>query len=237
MLPTGALRLAPGAGEVSRLPGYQEGAWWVQDGAAALPVRLLGEVAGRAVVDLCAAPGGKTAALAAAGARVTAVDVSPARLARLEENLARLGLAARTVTADAARWRPDEAAEAVLLDAPCSGTGTIRRHPDLAWLKRPEDLPALCELQDRLLGAAVEMAAPGGLVVFVTCSLQPEEGPERIAALMAGGAPVERVPVAAAELFGRGEWISRDGDLRTLPCHLAELGGLDGFYACRLRRR
>ncbi|MEE8500960.1 MAG: RsmB/NOP family class I SAM-dependent RNA methyltransferase, partial [Kiloniellales bacterium] len=204
---------------------------------ATLPVRLLGALAGKRVIELCAAPGGKTAALAAAGARVSAVDVSPARLARLEDNLARLGLAAETIAADATRWRPAEPAEAVLIDAPCSGTGTLRRHPDIARLKRPQDLAALTELQDRLLAAAVEMAAPGGLIVFATCSLQPEEGAGRIAALTgAGGAPVERVPVEAAEIFGRAEWLNPAGDLRTLPCHLAELGGLDGFYACRLRR-
>ena len=237
VLPTGSLRLPAGTGQIAKLPGYAEGAWWVQDAAATLPVRLLGALAGKRVIELCAAPGGKTAALAAAGARVSAVDVSPARLARLEDNLARLGLAAETIAADATRWRPAEPAEAVLIDAPCSGTGTLRRHPDIARLKRPQDLAALTELQDRLLGAAVEMAAPGGLIVFATCSLQPEEGAGRIAALTgAGGAPVERVPVAAAEVFGHAEWLSPEGDLRTLPCHLAELGGLDGFYACRLRR-
>jgi 16S rRNA (cytosine967-C5)-methyltransferase len=236
VLPTGTLRLAPGAGEVAGLPGYGDGAWWVQDAAAALPVRLLGQVAGKRVLDLCAAPGGKTAALAAAGAWVTAVDVSPARLARLEDNLARLGLKAETVAADAIRWRPGEPAEAVLIDAPCSGTGTIRRHPDIAWLKQPRDLAALIRLQDRLLGAAVEMVAPGGLLVFATCSLQPEEGAERIAALIAKGAPVERVPLGAEEIFGRQEFLSPEGDLRSLPCHLAEFGGMDGFFACRLRR-
>ncbi len=236
VLPTDTLRLAPGHGEVAKLPGYAEGAWWVQDTAAALPVRLLGPLAGKRVIDLCAAPGGKTAGLAAAGARVTAVDVSPARLARLEDNLARLRLKAETVAADATRWRPPEPAEAVLLDAPCSGTGTIRRHPDIPWLKRPEDLAALTGLQDRLLAAALDMVAPGGLVVFATCSLQPEEGPERVAALVAGGTAVERVPVRAEELFGLAELVTPEGDLRSLPCHLAEFGGMDGFYACRLRR-
>ncbi len=236
VLPTGSLRLPAGSGEVAKLPGYAEGAWWVQDAAATLPPRLLGELAGKRVLDLCAAPGGKTAALAMAGARVTAVEVSPARLARLENNLARLGLEAATVAADATRWRPAAPADAVLIDAPCIGTGTLRRHPDIAWLKQPEDLAALTGIQDRLLAAAVEMTAPGGTIVFATCSLQPEEGAARIAALIATGAPVERVPVEAAEVFGRAEWISPEGELRTLPCHLAEFGGMDGFYACRLRR-
>jgi 16S rRNA (cytosine967-C5)-methyltransferase len=237
VLPTGSLRLPAGTGQIAELPGYAEGAWWVQDAAATLPVRLLGAVAGKRVIELCAAPGGKTAALVAAGAWVTAVDVSPARLARLKDNLARLRLKAETVAADATRWRPAEPAEAVLIDAPCSGTGTLRRHPDIARLKGPADLAALTGLQDRLLGASIEMAAPGGLIVFATCSLEPEEGAERIAALIGAGAPVERVPVAAGEVFGRAEWLSPEGDLRTLPCHLAELGGLDAFYACRLRRR
>ena len=236
LLPTGSLRLPPGRGEIAKLPGFEDGAWWVQDAAATLPVRLLGAVAGRRVVDLCAAPGGKTAALAAAGAEVTAVEVSPARVARLEENLARLGLAAEIVTADATRWRPPAPVDAVLLDAPCSGTGTLRRHPDIARLKGPGDIADLTALQDRLLAAAVEMTAPGGILVYAACSLQPEEGPERIAALLESGAPVARVPVEPREVFGRADWLSPEGDLRTLPCHLAELGGMDGFYACRLRR-
>jgi len=236
MLPGGALRLRE-AGEVSRLPGFDDGAWWVQDAAAALPPRLLGDVAGRRVVDLCAAPGGKTAALAAAGAAVTAVELVPERRARLTDNLARLGLRAEVIGADAVLWRPPQPAEAVLLDAPCTGTGTIRRHPDIAHLKRPSDVAALAQVQDRLLAAAVEMLAPGGRLVYATCSLQPEEGPARIDALIAGGAPVERLPVQAAEIGGQGEMIDGSGDLRTLPCHLPGRGGIDGFYACRLRRR
>ncbi len=236
LLPTGSLRLPPGRGEIAKLPGFEDGAWWVQDIAATLPVRLLGAVAGRRVVDLCAAPGGKTAALAASGAEVTAVEVSPARVARLEENLARLGLTAETVTADAIGWRPPVPVDAVLLDVPCSGTGTLRRHPDIARLKGPGDIAVLTALQDRLLAAAVEMTAPGGSLVYAACSLQPEEGPERISALLVSGAPVVRVPVTADEVFGHADWLSPEGDLRSLPCHLATLGGMDGFYACRLRR-
>ncbi len=236
ILPTGSLRLR-GAGEVSQLPGYDAGAWWVQDAAAALPPRLLGDVAGQRVIDLCAAPGGKTAALAAAGAEVTAVELVPERQKRLRDNLTRLGLRAEIVTADATVWRPPQPAQAVLLDAPCTGTGTIRRHPDIAHLKRPRDVVALAQAQDKLLAAAVEMLRPGGLLVYATCSLQPEEGPARIAALIAGGAPVERVAVQPAEVGGQAVLLDDAGDLRTLPCHLAAHGGLDGFYACRLRRR
>jgi 16S rRNA (cytosine967-C5)-methyltransferase len=235
LLPTGSLRLAFD-GAIEALPGFADGAWWVQDAAAALPARLLGDIAGKRVIDLCAAPGGKTAQLAAGGAIVTAVDRSEARLARVTANLARLGLNAATIVADAASWRPDVAPDAVLLDAPCSATGTIRRHPDVPWLKRPEDVPKLAQLQDRLLASAAAMAKPGGLIVYCTCSLQPEEGPERIGAILANH-PVERVPIAPAEVGGIAEFINAEGDLRTLPGQLASLGGIDGFYAARLRRR
>ena len=236
VLPTETLRLR-GAGEVSQLAGYADGAWWVQDAAASLPARLLGDVAGMPVVDLCAAPGGKTAALAAAGAQVTAVEMVPERLDRLRGNLKRLRLEAALVAADATLWRPARPVPAVLLDAPCTGTGTIRRHPDIAHLKRPSDVAALAQAQARLLASAVEMVRPGGLLVYATCSLQPEEGPARIAALRDSGAPVERVPIQPTEVGGQAAWIDAVGDLRTLPCHLPDQGGLDGFYACRLRRR
>ncbi len=236
ILPTGSLRLGPGAGEVAKLPGFAEGAWWVQDAAAALPARLLGDVRGKRVLDLCAAPGGKSAQLAAKGAQVTALDISEPRLARLRENLARLSLEAETLVADAREWRPDEPFDAVLLDAPCTATGTLRRHPDIAHLKGAKEVAKLTALQDRLLANAVQMLAPGGLLVYATCSLQPEEGAARIAALFAGGAPLERLPLRAEEIGGLAETITPEGDLRTLPSHLAELGGLDGFYACRLSK-
>ncbi|MEO3427926.1 16S rRNA (cytosine(967)-C(5))-methyltransferase RsmB [Pelagibius sp. CAU 1746] len=236
LLPGGSLRLTAGQGDVARLPGYAEGAWWVQDAAAALPARLLGEISGKTVIDLCAAPGGKTAQLAAAGAEVIAVERAEGRLKRLQENLQRLKLGAATVAADAAAWQPPAPADAVLLDAPCSATGTLRRHPDIAWLKDGRDVAGLIRAQDRLLAQAVEMVKPGGLLVYAVCSLQPEEGPERIAALLASDAPVERVAVTPAELPGLEAAITPEGDLRTLPCHWAERGGLDGFYACRLRR-
>ena len=235
LLPTGSVRL-DSAAQIEELPGYAAGQWWVQDAAAALPARLFGPLGGRRVFDLCAAPGGKTAQHAAAGAEVVAVDRAAARLKRVTDNLARLGLGAATVAADVTQWQPPVKAEAVLLDAPCTATGTVRRHPDIPWLKEPDDVAKLTILQDRLLAAAVAMTAPGGTLVYCTCSLQPEEGPERIAALLAGGAAVERVAIRPEEVGGLPELITPVGDLRSLPCHLADEGGLDGFYACRLRR-
>jgi 16S rRNA (cytosine967-C5)-methyltransferase len=232
-LPTGTLRRA-GGGAVSTLPGYAEGAWWVQDAAAALPARLFGDVAGLQVVDLCAAPGGKTAQLASSGAFVTAIDRSSRRLDRLIANLKRLSLPAAAIAADALSWRPEHPVDAVLLDAPCSATGAIRRHPDVPHLKRPADIARLATIQERLLKAAVEMLRPGGMLVYCTCSLEPEEGPQRIDALLQTGAPVERRPIAASEIDMPAEWLTADGDLRTLPFHLAEYDGIDGFYAARL---
>ncbi|MCH8236758.1 MAG: MFS transporter [Proteobacteria bacterium] len=235
ILPTGSLRRRAG-GAINELPGFEDGAWWVQDAAAALPVMLLGDVSGHHVIDLCAAPGGKTAQLALKGARVTAIDRSEKRLVRLGENLQRLGLEAERITADAATWRPAEPADAVLLDAPCSATGTIRRHPDVARLKTPDDVSRLTAVQDRLLAAAVEMLRPGGMLVYCSCSLQPSEGVDRIESLIDTGAPVTRVPVTPDDVGGLAEVVSADGDLRSLPCHMDAKGGMDGFYAARLKR-
>ena len=235
-LPTGSLRLA-GRGAVTALPGFGEGAWWVQDMAAAMPARLLGNIRGQHVIDLCAAPGGKTLQLAAAGARVTAVDRGRQRMKRLQENLDRMGLKAETVIADAATYRPAAPADAVLLDAPCSSTGTLRRHPDVARLKKPQDAARLAKVQERLLKAAVDMVRPGGVLVYCACSLQPEEGPERITQVLDSGAPLERLSIGPEEVGGLKELVTARGDLRTLPCHLAEEGGMDGFYAARLRRK
>jgi 16S rRNA (cytosine967-C5)-methyltransferase len=227
-------RLAGGA--IEDLSGYAEGAWWVQDAGAALPARLLGEVGGRPVIDLCAAPGGKNAQLAAAGAEVIAVELSEKRALRLRANLERLRLDARIEIADALEWRPPAPVGQVLLDAPCTATGTIRRHPDIAWHKTPDDVTRMAELQARLLEAAVGMLAPGGVLVYASCSLQPEEGPLVIEQALAGGLPLARLPVQSGELGGLAVEITPEGDVRTLPCHLAERGGLDGFFIARLRR-
>ena len=236
ILPTGSLRLPPGTGDVRRLPGYDDGAWWVQDAAAALPVRLLGDIREREVLDLCAAPGGKTAQLAAAGAKVLAVDRAPERLQQLVGNLKRLSLAAATVAADVEDWTPPQQPDAILLDAPCTATGTLRRHPDIAHLKRPGDVPAMADLQGALLHAAAGMLAPGGTLVYAVCSLQPEEGPERIGSLFAARGDMKRVPITPGEGADLGDFITPEGDLRTLPHHLADWGGMDGFYACRLQK-
>jgi 16S rRNA (cytosine967-C5)-methyltransferase len=236
VMPTGTVRtIAHGA--ISLLPGFSEGAWWVQDAAASIPARLLGDVRGLAVADLCAAPGGKTAQLAFAGARVTAIDRSAARLTRLRENLTRLSLQAETITADVLEWQGGPF-DAVLLDAPCSSTGTIRRHPDVPWLKSESDLAVLMSLQQRLLDRAVDLLKPGALLVYCVCSLEPEEGVNQIAALLARNSGVARKPITAQEAFGHAELVTADGDLRTLPLHLSDpdprWGGLDGFYAARL---
>jgi 16S rRNA (cytosine967-C5)-methyltransferase len=224
-------------GAIEDLPGYDAGAWWVQDAAAALPARLLGEVHGRTVIDLCAAPGGKTAQLAAAGADVIAVELSDRRAARLRSNLQRLQLDARIEVADALAWRPPRPVGHVLLDAPCTATGTIRRHPDIAWHKTPADVARMAELQARLLEAAVAMLEPGGVLVYASCSLQPEEGTQAIERALATGLPVARLPVQPGELDGLPVDLSDHGDVRTLPCHLAGRGGLDGFFIARLRRQ
>ena len=234
-MPGGTLRLKR-AGAVDALDGYAEGAWWVQDLAAALPARLLGAVSGQHIIEIGAAPGGKTAQLAAAGAHVQALDRSPARLTRLRQNLERLGLTAEIVKAEGETWRPQELADGLLLDAPCSATGTIRRHPDIMWRRQPEDVAELAGRQARLLQAAIKMIKPGGLLVYAVCSLEPPEGPEQIEKFLAAGAPAERVAITANEAAGLVEAITPAGDLRTLPCHLAAAGGMDGFYAARLRR-
>jgi len=238
-LPTGTVRTLL-QGSVTMLPGFSEGQWWVQDAAAALPARLFGDVGGKTIADLCAAPGGKTAQLAQAGARVTAVDRSPARMARLRDNLARLSLRADDVVTDAAEWPGDGNGgfDGVLVDAPCTSTGTIRRHPDVAWLRQEADIATLAALQARLLRKAVALLRPGGTLVYCTCSLEPEEGEQAIASLLATEPGMRRAPVDAGEVSGISEIVTANGDLRTLPCHLPHddprLGGLDGFYAARL---
>jgi 16S rRNA (cytosine967-C5)-methyltransferase len=239
-LPTGSVRTLL-QGSVTMLPGFAEGQWWVQDAAAALPASLFGDIAGKTIADLCAAPGGKTAQLAQAGARVVAVDRSPGRMTRLRDNLTRLSLPAEQVVADAAEWPGGNGGggfDGILVDAPCSSTGTIRRHPDVAWLRQEGDIGALMALQKRLLHKAVALLRPGGTLVYCTCSLEPEEGEQAISALLAAESAVRRAPIDAGEVAGLAEIVTADGDLRTLPCHLPHddprLGGLDGFYAARL---
>ncbi len=227
-LPTGGLRLAARP-QISALPGFGAGAWWVQDAAASLPARLLGPRAGERALDLCAAPGGKTLQLAAAGARVTALDISEARLGRLRDNLARTGLAAELVAADALDWAPEAPFDAILIDAPCSATGTIRRHPDLPHRFDPRTLPDLVALQARLLERAWGWLAPGGRLVFATCSLLREEG-ETQADRFAAGAGAAAEPLASDLPFAAG------GRIRTLPDDWPERGGLDGFFAAGYRK-
>lgn len=237
-LPTGSLRRTAG-GRIQDLPGFEEGAWWVQDAAAALPAKILMHAlenpAGKNVIDLCAAPGGKTAQLAAAGCTVTSVDVSSERMAFLRANLKRLNLGAAVVTADALSWRPQALADAVLLDAPCSATGTIRRHPDLPYLKRGEDVAGYVELQTKLLAAALQMLKPGGLLFYSVCSLQPEERRPVIEALLAAQPALARIKISAAAVGGESQFIDHKGDLRTLPSQWPERAGLDGFYGALLQ--
>ncbi|WP_448204387.1 16S rRNA (cytosine(967)-C(5))-methyltransferase RsmB [Azospirillum sp. sgz302134] len=235
-LPTGTLRRAT-AGAITDLPGFAEGAWWVQDLAASLPAKLFGDLAGKRVYDLCAAPGGKTAQLLAQGAEVVAVDRSAKRLERVRENLARLNLsAAEILAADVATWQPDQPADAVLLDAPCSATGAIRRHPDILRVKTPEDIAKLAKAQNRLLAHAVDLVKPGGTLIYCTCSIQPEEGEAQIDRILTRDPRVERLPIEPGELGGMAELINERGEVRSLPGMLGELGGIDGFFVARLRR-
>ncbi|MFZ1989737.1 MAG: transcription antitermination factor NusB, partial [Alphaproteobacteria bacterium] len=200
-LPTGSVRRFR-AGQVTALPGFEEGVWWVQDAAAALPARLFKNIRGQTIIDLCAAPGGKTAWLAASGAQVIAVDKDEARAERMAGNLGRLKLEAKIVIADARDYKPDAAADGVLLDAPCSSTGTIRRHPDLPWIKEPDDIRALMMLQAELLAAGFAMLKPGGTLVYSVCSLEPEEGEEAIERFLKSEPNAQRAPISADEIPG-----------------------------------
>ncbi len=238
-VPWGAVRCSEARGEVANMPGYEDGAWWVQDLAASLTIRLLGPLEGINTIDLCAAPGGKTAALAAAGAKVTAVERAMGRVGRLQENMARLKLPATIEAGDVLHWRPRRPADLVLLDAPCSATGTMRRHPDIKFLRKPEEIESLARVQQRLLQAASSMTAADGTLVYIVCSLEPEEGPRQIEAFLRSenGSDFQRLPFDEAAVFGHSEFLDREGAFRSLPCHLPELGGIDGFYACRLKRQ
>ncbi len=233
-LPTGSVRFPSGTAPES-IVGFAEGAMWVQDAAAALPAMLLRAQPGERVADLCAAPGGKTGQLAASGADVTAVERDANRMRRMEENLRRWRLDANLVQADAATWQPEAVFDAVLLDAPCSATGTIRRHPDVLRLKRPQDVRALAQAQDRLLAAAPRLLRSGGRLIYAVCSLQPDEGPQRVAAALARG-QWRLEPFTPAELAALPEARTGEGFLRTHPGMWADRGGMDGFFAARLVR-
>lgn len=234
LLPTGSVRFPPGT-RVAELAGYAEGDFWVQDAAAAVPARLLHLRPGETAADLCAAPGGKTAQMAATGAQVWAIELRAQRLRRLTENLARLQLPTEILCADAATWQPPAPLDAVLLDAPCSATGTIRRHPDVPYLKQRGDIAALNALQDRLLAAAAGMLKPGGRLVYAVCSLQPEEGVERARAALEW-LPLKIDPIRVDETAGLDGARMREGFLRTHPGLWTERGGLDGFFVARFRR-
>jgi 16S rRNA (cytosine967-C5)-methyltransferase len=243
VLPTGAVRVRE-AGRVEALPGYNDGQWWVQDAAAQLPARMLGDIEGKLVADLCAAPGGKTAQLAASGAHVTAIDQSGRRLKRLRENLTRLQLDAEIIEADVRTCAAAEGApqfDAVLLDAPCTATGTIRRHPDILRARIEDDVFRLSGIQRELVASAASLVKPGGTLVYCTCSLEPEEGEHVIRDFLTSNTAFELVPVTASELGVQSQSISPEGYLRTLPHHAVSddgaLVGLDGFFAARLVRR
>jgi 16S rRNA (cytosine967-C5)-methyltransferase len=232
LLPTGTVRLA-NFGNVTQLEGFSEGAWWVQDAAAALPVKLFAPLKGKKVLDLCAAPGGKTAQLAAAGGIVTAVDRSHARLKRVSENLKRLQLEARIEAADIVNWQPQERYDAILLDAPCSATGTIRRHPDIALHKRENDIRELAAIQWNMLQRALKWLKPGGELVYSTCSLEKEEGEDHIEAVLKAYANVKLEPVKPEQVGGLAEIVTSEGYVRTHPYHMESQGGMDGFFAAK----
>jgi len=224
------------SGAVEGLEGYRDGAWWVQDVAATLPVRLLGDVSDQRVLDMCAAPGGKTAQLITQGADVTALDQSQPRMKRLVENMQRLGMRPETHIVDALAFSSDERFDAVLLDAPCSATGTIRRHPDIPMKRTPDDGQSMSHHQAMLLRHAATLVKPGGTIIFATCSLQPEEGPGVVGRVLSEISTLQRAPLSSGEFGLNADWITPDGDLRTLPSHMAANGGMDGFFAARLTK-
>ncbi|MEZ5871415.1 MAG: transcription antitermination factor NusB [Nitratireductor sp.] len=236
-LPNGSFRLREKTDDIRKLPGFEEGEWWVQDAAASLPVKLLGKVEGMSIADLCAAPGGKTAQLASAGARVTALDISQRRLLRLGENLARLKLQAEIVTGDLLEWNPGAIFDAVILDAPCSATGTMRRHPEIAWNCEAEKLAKLVALQTDMIHAARRLVKPGGLLVYVNCSILKQEGEDLLAAISKAENGLTLSPLAKGEITGADFAINGQGALRTLPGdrfdETPESVGMDGFFACR----
>jgi len=239
-LPTGTLRKTSG-GNVTELTGFDEGVWWVQDASAAIPAKLFGPINEKTVLDMCAAPGGKTAQLADMGAHVIALDRSPQRIKRMEANLERLHLRdnVEVQITDAAHWRPasrEQKIEYILLDAPCSATGTIRRHPDVPHLKQPRDMENLMRVQAAILQNAFNVLEPGGVLIYCTCSLQKAEGENQISQFLADNPNAARLPIQKDELGGFDDPITEEGDLRILPYHNAALGGMDGFYIARLTK-
>lgn len=241
VLPTGTVRLARLPGPITEMEGFEAGEWWMQDAAASIPAHLFGNIEGKRVADLCAAPGGKTAQLVAAGAIVTAVDHSANRLKRLQQNLGRLGLDAEVVASDVMKYEPPDLFDAVLLDAPCSSTGTIRRHPDVAWTKTPEEVAKLADIQSRLLNRAVELTKPGGTIVFSNCSLDPLEGEELVARFCENNEIVALGPIKPQDHPRITQFITAEGYLRTTPADWPnddpQMAGLDGFFAARLRKK
>ncbi|MCB9990486.1 MAG: MFS transporter [Rhodospirillales bacterium] len=237
ILPTGSLRRISG-GAVHTLPGFDDGMWWVQDASASLPAQLFGDVSGQTVLDMCAAPGGKTAQLAAMGAQVIALDRSTGRLKRLQDNMRRLRLEdhVHAESADASEWAPAQAPEYILLDAPCSATGTARRHPDVLHLKTMQDMERLMDMQARLLDHAIEILAPGGVLIYCTCSLQKMESEHQAAAALSRHQNIRRLPLCAADVGGMDALLTPEGDVRVLPFHMAPHGGMDGFYIARLQK-
>lgn len=234
LLPTGSVRLETSP-QVSNLAGFTSGDWWVQDAAAAIPARVLAAQPGEAVLDMCAAPGGKTLQLAAAGADVTALDISGGRLARVSENLARTGLSAKVVEGDALTH--EGAYDAILLDAPCSATGTMRRHPDLPYAKDGSEFGALIDLQAAMLDHAITLLKPGGRLVFCTCSLLPDEGEVQVEEALTRHQTLETDRSALALPGLDAAWITEEGGLRLRPDYWAGHGGMDGFYIALLRRK
>ena len=234
ILPTGSIRLA-NAGQVSALPGFEDGDWWVQDAAAAIPVMILAPQDGEEILDMCAAPGGKTMQIAASGARVTAVDSSVGRMIRVKENLKRTGLTAKAVTSDAFEFNQG-GFDAILLDAPCSATGTIRRHPDLPYAKDGSEFQDLIDQQARMIDHALTLLKPGGRLVFCTCSLLPDEGEVQVDEALARN-PGLSVDTDALDIAGIDpEWRTEEGGLRLRPDYWADIGGMDGFYIVQLRK-
>lgn len=234
VLPGGSIRTAK-RGDLAEWPAFAEGRWWVQDAGAAIPARLLNIQPGQTALDLCAAPGGKTLQLAAAGASVVAIDRSADRLKRVSENLARMDLTAEVVAADARSWIDKRTFDAVLLDAPCSATGTFRRHPDVLWAAAPGDIASLAGVQIGMLDSAADRVKPGGRLVYCVCSLEPEEGEAQIRGFLARRPDFALEPVSAGEGGAPADSISAEGWLRILPHHLE--GGIDGFFAARMVRR